>query len=511
MLTLGQNLLKNEKHYPHRDAVVFNEERISFSQLADKARRLGSALHRLGLRHQDRFSMLAMNCIEYVIAWSAAELSGLVLGTVNFRLAPPEIEFILNDSSPEALIFESQYSGMVAGLRERLKTVRHYICIGSDAPEWALRFDDLIASGAPEGAPYEGRANDILAIIYTSGTTGRPKGVIRSNRADARNVEIFAGEMGVTVDDKYLIIMPVFHVGGRSQYSVAHWRGATTVLQRIFDPPAIARAIAREKATMLHVAPTMFQAIMDHPEVDPNDLKSLRIIQYAAAPMPVPLLRRGLDLLGPVFVNGYGATEVSGAVLPRSMHEPDAASPLHKRLASVGQPVTGCKIRIVDNDEADCPTGVVGELLIQSETLMDGYWNNHAASIEAMRGGWYRTGDMAYVDEENYIYLVDRKKDMIISGGENIYCREVEEALLSHRAVADVAVIGVPDDYWGESVKAVVVVKSGETTDGRDLIEHTRARIARYKCPKSIVFVADLPRLPSGKINKVILRETFRV
>jgi acyl-CoA synthetase (AMP-forming)/AMP-acid ligase II len=254
----------------------------------------------------------------------------------------------------------------------------------------------------------------------------------------------------------------------------------------------------------------MVQAILDAPNFARHDLASLKMLMYAAAPMPVPLLRRALAAFGPILVNGYGQTEVNlPTLLHAHQHHPDGAPAQVKRLASVGQPHPRSEIRIAAEDGTECPAGVVGEILARSETAMAGYWNNSAATAETLREGWVHTGDLGYTDDEGYLFLVDRKKDLIISGGENIYSREVEETVAQHPAVRQVAVIGVPDAYWGESVKAVVVLEPDARADATEIVAFCKARIASYKCPKSVEFVAALPLLPTGKVSKPMLRKHF--
>jgi acyl-CoA synthetase (AMP-forming)/AMP-acid ligase II len=267
--------------------------------------------------------------------------------------------------------------------------------------------------------------------------------------------------------------------------------------------------VEREHITQIHLAPTMVQAVLDVPDNERYDLGSLRTLNYAAAPMPLTLLTRAMRRFGPIMINGYGQTEGAGTVLRKHYHRPQGSEKDLKRLTSIGQPTLDAQVRIVDELDNELPAGAVGEICLRSAQNMLGYWNDSIATLRTLRGGWLHTGDMGYIDEDGFVYLVDRKKDMIISGGENIYSREVEEALLAHPALADVAVIGVPDAYWGEAVKGVVVLKAGMQVTAAELIAHCRQLIASYKCPKSVAFVDTLPRLPSGKLNKVQLRETY--
>jgi acyl-CoA synthetase (AMP-forming)/AMP-acid ligase II len=281
------------------------------------------------------------------------------------------------------------------------------------------------------------------------------------------------------------------------------------VMHRAFDPVNILETIERERITQLLLAPTMVQAVLDVPDNERYDLSSLRTLNYAAAPMPLTLLKRAMQRFGPILINGYGQTEGAGTVLRKHYHRPQGSPQDLKRLGSIGQPTLDAQVRIVDDQENILRCGEVGEICLNSPQNMLGYWNDSAATLQTLRGGWLHTGDMGTMDEDGFVYLVDRKKDMIISGGENIYSREVEEALLTHPAIADAAVIGVPDSYWGEAVKGVVVLKPRSQLSAAELIAHCKTLIAGYKCPKSIEFVDSLPRLPSGKLHKVSLRETY--
>ena len=500
---------RNEKLHPSEIALLCENRRITFAEHAVRLRKLADALYRLGVRHQDRVAILAMNCPEYMEVYGIAEVAGYIAVPINFRLAPPETAHIVNDCAPAVLLFEAQYAGTIEGLRARIPSVKHFVCIGGPTPEWALEYEQLLASGDPAGPPLRPVSSDILTILYTSGTTGRPKGVMNNHEAGMWTAEMQAIEMSTDVGDKFLIVMPMYHLGGRSMQSGAHLRGGTVVLHRKFDPLEIVRTIERERITQVHLAPTMLQAVLDVPEIDSYDLSSVKSLMHAAAPISIALRKRALRKFGPILIDGYGLTETGGTMLRKRQQKLEGTPQEVKRLGSVGQAMVHCELRIVDEHDSEVPAGVVGEICFKSPQTMSGYWNNAAATIEALRGGWMHTGDMGYLDEEGYLFLVDRKKDMIVSGGENIYCREVEEALMTHESIADAAVIGVPDAYWGEVVLAVVISRPGVLLEPAALIAHCKRQIASYKTPKKIEFLDELPRLPNGKVNKVTLRERF--
>lgn len=509
MKTLGELLERNARLFPHQEAVVYDDRRITYVQLLERARRLSSALYVRGMRHQDRVAVLAMNCNEYFDVYGACQLTGYICATVNFRLAAPEIEYILQDSAPRVLVFEDQYADVIDGLRPQLKSVEHYLCIGAACPPWAQPYEVVMADADTAGAPLRATAEDIVHLVYTSGTTGRPKGAARSQRGDLALAQNQAEVMDVRINGRVLVMMPMFHAGGISMMLSEFWHAGCVVLHRKFDAREVLRTIERERVVTVHMAPTIVQQVLDLPDIRDYDLSSLETILYAAAPMPVAVLRRGVELLGPIFVNSWGMTETSGTVLPRHLHKLEGNEDDLRRLGSIGQAMAYCDIRIVDDHEQDCPDGTPGEIWIRSPANLAYYWNNNAATLDALRDGWLRTGDMAWRDEQGFLYLVDRKKDMIISGGENIYCQEVEQALMFHPQVGDAAVIGVAHEKWGETVKAIVVLKDGAELTADELIEYSGTRIARYKRPTSVDFVAELPRLPSGKVNKIALRQLF--
>lgn len=506
--TLGDFLRNNAHKFPDETAYRYEGETVTFAQQFERGNRLASALWAYGIRKQDRISILSQNTLEFMECYSACELSGFIAATVNWRLAAPEIEWILSDSTPRVLVFEAQYAETIEKIRDRLGFVELFLCFGGKAPDWAQDYHAFRDGGDPAGAPSRPTPNDIMHLIYTSGTTGRPKGAMRTHRAEIATGILMATELGLIVSDKLQLMMPIFHVGARFLQMAVHIRGGSVVLHRAFDPAKILETIVQERVTMTHMAPTMVQAVLEQPGIEQMNLSSLHTICYSAAPMPVPVLKRGLKLLGPVFLQLYGMTEGGGTTLHKRQHKPDGTPEEVKRLGSIGQAAPNVDLKIIDEEGRELPVGQPGEILTRTDTHMAGYWNNSAATLSALRDGWYHTGDLGYVDEQGFCYLVDRKKDMIVSGGENIYSREVEEAVASHPSVSDVAVIGVKDDVWGEAVRAIVVLKNGSSITEAELIDHCKTQIASYKKPRSVLFVDELPRLPSGKINKVVLRQS---
>jgi len=509
-LSLADDLETNARWHGTELAYVEGERNITHQQLLASAKKLGSALYRAQLRHQDRVGILAMNCIEYGTVIAAAQFSGFILSPVNFRLAAPEIAYIVNDGAPKILFFEAQYLPMIESLRSQLPSIETYVCIGANA-DWAISYEEFLASGDSNGPPLRSKPADIFCLIYTSGTTGRPKGCIWGQQEFRKTAGMCATKTELQQPDRIMLVMPLFHKGGLSMSQGQLCVGGTVCLYREFDPAKILAAIARDKLTMVYLAPTMVQMLLEQPGIQNADLSSVRTLLYSAAPMPLPVLKRALELFpGCGFINLYGQTEICCFGLTSTQHLPYGTEREQHRLLSVGKPNhNNIQARIVDENGETCGVNEPGEIVARSGAMFRGYWNNHPATLETLRDGWVHTGDVGKVDEDGFLYLVDRKKDVIISGGENIYSREVEEAALTHPSVSECAVIGIPDDTWGESVCAVITLAPGQTVSEAELIEHVRSQIASYKKPKQVIVIDALPKLVTGKINKLELRHRF--
>jgi acyl-CoA synthetase (AMP-forming)/AMP-acid ligase II len=507
-VTVGDVIERNAQLFPSKTAVVFEGRRPTFAQFASRVRRLANALADGGLKRGLRIAILAQNCIEYFEAVGTAELAGFIAVTLNWRLAPPELAQIVEDCTPTVLIFEERFRAQAEHLREQ-HSIERFIVIG-EAGGFAEGYETVLASGTDSRPASPPGPEDTVYLIYTSGTTGRPKGVELSHRAIVSSAMMNSWGVGAWTSDRMLIVMPLFHIGGKICQLAFHVLGATIFLHRAFDPVAILTQIEQERITTAHFAPIMVRGLLDAPGFKDFRKDSLRAVIYASAPMAVALLREAIAGFGLIFNQVYGMTEcVVGSVLHAHQHVLDGTPAEVARLASAGQPFFDHEIRIAHADDSECATGEIGEILIRGPSLMTGYWNNRTASDETLRGGWMHTGDMGYFDEECFLFVADRKKDMIVSGGENIYSREVEEALVTHPAVEHAAVIGVPDARWGESVKACIVLRAGAAATEAELIEHCRSLIASYKKPRNVDFVAELPRLFNGKVDKKALRTAY--
>ena len=507
--TLGEAIERNAANHADEVFIRCDGRDQTFRDYADRVRRLASALYRGGARKQDRIALLSLNGPECVETSGVADLCGFIIVLLNARLAPPEIEWILQDAKPCVLVFEHRFTSVIEGMRQSLSNIRQFVCIGGDAPTWATSYELFVGSGDPGGPPFRSAPSDYNAIMYTSGTTGRPKGVLLGHKQQVILGLTQGMEYGSAFGVAALITMPLFHQTARAIYLAQMLRAGRVVIHRRFDPDETLAAIHTERIAISSVVPTMLLAMLERPGFETYDLTSLRAVISAGASMPVALLRRAIAGFGAVFLNGYGQTEGGGTMLRSRDLALDGTGDELKRIASVGQPMLHAQIRIVDDQGAPVPDGTLGEICIRSDQVMEGYWNNHAATLEVLRDGWLFTSDIGYLDKNRYLYLVDRKKDMIISGGENVYSSEVENALSQHPAVREVAVIGVPDEKWGETVRAIVHPHPGGNLDSAELIAFARTTIAAFKCPKSVIFVEALPHNPSGKIDKMALRKLY--
>jgi acyl-CoA synthetase (AMP-forming)/AMP-acid ligase II len=508
-MIIGDILERNASLYGDLPGLIFEGRRYTHRAFARRVYRAANALLARGIRPQERVAILARNASGVLEVFGAGEVAGFIIVNINHRLSVPEILAIWADAQPCALFFESEFAQAAAALRAKFADLRLMVCFDGAAAD-AEDHEVLLAGVSDAPPPARAHPDDIAYLIYTSGTTGRPKGVMFQHRAMWEAARTFALESGAPEPIKALIVMPLFHVGARIESLGFMFLGGTIVLHRAFDPQAVLETVQQERITAMHIAPVMVQRILDLPDRARFDVSSLNCVHYASAPMPVPLLRRAIAAFGPIFVQVYGMTEcLGGTVLKSHQHRIDGSEAERRRLSSAGQPYVGTELRIERMDGSVAEAGEIGEVLIRTPALMKGYWNNAAATAEALRGGFMHTQDLGYLDADGFLHIVDRKKDMIISGGENIYSWEVEEALRHHPAVAEVAVIAVPDPQWGEAVKACVVRHDGASVSADELIDHCRTRIASYKKPRSIDFVNALPRLFNGKIDKKALRAAY--
>jgi acyl-CoA synthetase (AMP-forming)/AMP-acid ligase II len=508
-LTCGDLIKRGVTLYGDYPALTFEGRTFTFAEQAARMCRLANALLEMGVRKQERVAILSRNCSEYVEVFGAGELTGFITVNLNCRLSTRELAAICQDCQPSVLIFAEEFAASASEIAAEVSSIRIRIALQGGA-SGIPNYEDVLASASAEFPAVQSKPTDIAYIMYTSGTTGGSKGVMISHAAMVEATRMLSHECGVLSSDKALIVMPLFHLGGKIEQMNFSLMGAQIVLKANFDPVDIAETMARERVTAAHFAPVMIQRILDELDTKPYDFSALRCVHYASAPMPVPLLRRAIARLGPIFTQVYGMTEcLACTVLKAHCHVLDGSEDDRRRLGSAGQPLLGNTIRILRDDGTECAPGEIGEIVVHSATVMNGYWNKSTLTAEIVRDGWMYTQDLGFIDSGGYVYVVDRKKDMIISGGENIYSWEVEEVLRGHPDVAEVAVIAVPDPQWGEAVKACVQLRTGSKTTEAALIDYTRERIASYKKPRSIDFLDALPRLFNGKIDKKALRAPY--
>lgn len=503
MTTLAYIHARGARCFPDHPALVWETGSLSFGALYGSMCALANALLAGGLAPGDRVAVLARNGPAQVQGFGACEVSGLVGVAVNFRLAPPEIAFILADSGARALIFDAEFAPQVAAIAGDFPDLR--LIAAGGAADGAEPLEPLAAG--PGDAPVAPAPDDLAYLIYTSGTTGRPKGVMLDHRSQVALAEEVVTAGGVTQADSVLLVMPLYHIGAKSKQLGYALAGATCHLARQFDARQTLGRLTAERITATHLAPIMVQMLLDACENAPADLAALRNLYYASAPMPLPVLRRAVAAFGPVMVQFYGLTETGvSSVLQAHQHVLDGPAEATARLGSAGQATFRSRIRVVRPDGSDAAPGEPGEILLGGPTIMRGYWNRPEATAATLRDGWVHSGDVGVLDREGFLTIVDRIKDVIITGGENVYPREVEEALLAHPAVDQAAVIGEPDPRWGEAVSAFVVPGPGAAPDPAELIRHCQTLIASYKKPRRIRIVAALPRLANGKVDKKVLR-----
>ncbi|MGD9996134.1 MAG: long-chain-fatty-acid--CoA ligase [Ilumatobacteraceae bacterium] len=495
-------------------ALVLGDRSLTWGELYGRACQVANALAAAGVGNQDRVAFLDKNGIEHFEVFYGAALVNAVCVDVNWRLAAPEVEYIVNDAEAKVLVVGSEFAPVLQTIAPALTTAKTVLVIGNDDGSVAPGFDDYerTVTASPTVDPgIASESDDVAFQLYSSGTTGRPKGVMLTN-ANFFGLVPAAKEMWeFDADMVNLVAMPLFHIGGGGWAVAGQYNGCTSVIVRDLDPAALIRLIGERRVTHAFLVPAVLQFMLMVPGVDQADYSSLKVFVYGASPISEEVLARSVKMFQCRFWQAYGLTETTGAVvnLPPADHDPDG--PNRHRLRSCGLPGPGVEVRVVDTDTLlDVPLGEVGEIWIRSPQVMKGYWNMPDETVKAITDdGWFRSGDAGYLDDDGYLYIHDRVKDMIVSGGENVYPAEVENALMAHPGIADVAVIGVPHEKWGETPKAVVVRAPGsEVTEG-EIIDFAREHLARFKCPTSVDFIEALPRNPSGKILKKDLRAPY--
>jgi long-chain acyl-CoA synthetase len=508
--TCAEMVYRNALFYPDRECIASSHTRLTFGQFNARANRLVNGLLGMGLKKGDVIGVLSWNSVRYLELFGAAMKGGFIISPYNARLNESELAYLVNYSTAKVVFVGEEHMSMAKTLRSMGLCPKEYVSLDVDDPEMGS-YEALLNMAPSEEPGIDVEEDDAIFIIYTSGTTGRPKGAVYSHKRFIEDCKTYVMMTGIQRDAKYVMIMPLFHIGGTKVMWSYFYVGGSIVMLPTFDAEETLRLIEREKATDIHIVPTHLSAFFALKNFENYDLSSMKRMWYAASPMPQEHLRRGLGIWGPIFIQGYGSTETGPNVTSLSTNEHKVvglSEEEEKRLLSCGRPNLGVHVRIVDDAGEDLGPYQPGEIIVNGNTMLE-YWEKPEDTAESMKDGFVYTGDMGYYDDKGYIFIVDRKNDMIISGGENVYPREVEEVLYKHPAIREAAIIGIPDPYWVEKVHAVVALKEGAQASADELIAFCRERVARYKAPKSVEFLDILPKNPAGKILKRELREKY--
>jgi long-chain acyl-CoA synthetase len=510
-MLLTQGVLRSIALKPEATATLCKGRQRTFRELGERIQKLAGALQNLGMQRGDKVAIWSLNSDRYLESLLAVFWAGGVVVPVNYRWSSAEILFSLDEAEITILLVDESFRAAAEEIKAEAKTLQQLVYTGDAAtPPGMYGYEELLDAAEPVDAA-DVAPTDLAGIFYTGGTTGFPKGVMLSH------LNLWSSAMSVamdgwcsTPDTVYLHIAPMFHLADLAASGAAIVNGATHSFQDVFDPLLIFERIQEDRATEALLVPTMIPMLLDHPEFKNYQLDSLRQIIYGGSPMSEGLLARTmLALPGVTFSQGYGMTELSPvcSVLRPEYHTSSGMK--MGKMKSAGRPSFITEARIVDENDNEVSRGTVGEVVVRGPQVMLGYWKRPEETAEALRNGWMHTGDGAYMDEDGFIFLVDRLKDMIISGGENVYCGEVEGALSKHPAVGQSAVIGIPHEKWGEAVHAFIILKPDSTATQEEIIAHCNELIAGYKCPRSVKFVESLPLSGAGKIQKNVLREPY--
>ena len=501
---LTQGLARAATINPNVPATINRARRRSWAECADRVARLAGGLVARGIQRGDRVAILALNSDRYLEALFAVPMLGAIIVPLNTRLAPAEIAYILADSGARMLLLDDAFAHIPA--QADLAGVTDLLYLGDGAtPAGMSAWEDVL--GAPYTTDSPAGGDDVAGIFYTGGTTGKSKGVMLTHDNLVSNAAMMGPACGYRSDSVYIHAAPMFHLADLASIFAITMVGGTHVFIARFDPADLLAEIARTKVTNVLLVPTMVNAVANYPEIGKYDISSLRVVPYGASPMPDAVLKKAAEVMPHIrFLHVYGMTEASPLATAMDLH----IEPTGRRLQSCGRPAMLVDVRVADAEDQEVPRGTVGEVQLRGPNVMKGYWNMPEATATALRGGWYHSGDGGMMDEDGYLYIVDRMKDMIISGGENIYSAEVESAISTLAGVAEVAVIGIPDERWGETVHAVVVPRAGAVVTAEQVIAHSRTLIAGFKCPRSVeIRATPLPLSGAGKVLKTDLRAPF--
>lgn len=511
MSSLPQTICRNVQLHGDKTATRFLGRSQSWREFQDRISRLAGALQALGVEEGDRVAILALNSDRYYEYFFAASWAGAVFVPVNTRLAPAEFVHWLNDSGSKVVFAGDEFVPALAEIADQLDSVQHLVYLGeSETPEGYIAFEDLVTGHRP--VEPSGRSGDDLAgLFYTGGTTGMSKGVMLSHRNLTYNVLQALPSLNISDKDIFLHAAPMFHIADGFFGFIAATMGCTNVIVPGFEPTLVLKTLQDEQVNTSLLVPTMINMLVNSPELPEYDLSKLRNLLYGASPMPEAVIMKAMEVIPHVdLYQAYGQTEASPVITIMGPEYHTIAGPLAGKINGAGHAIAGLDLQIFDESDQPVAVGEVGEVCIRGENVMLGYWNLPDVTSETLRNGWLHTGDGGRLDHDGMLFIVDRVKDMIISGGENVYSSEPEQAVYQHPAVAECAVIGIPHDSWGEQVHAVVVLKTGYSLTEQELIDHCKTLIAGFKCPRSVTFRDEpLPLSGAGKILKKDLREPF--
>ena len=486
--------------YGRAPAIYHDGGAATYSEFYDRVLRAGQALRALGVDRGDRVAVLMLNSPRYLELYFATAAIGAAVVPINIRWGADEINFSLRDSGAKVLALDDRF----AQLRPDPLPLLLYTG-GKECPDGMVSYESAVAAAQPvvEADPDE---DDILGLFYTSGTTGGPKGVMLTHRNIFQHAMLMAMELTITHETVYLNAAPMFHLANGALMFVVTIMGGAHSFLAAFEPEAFLARVEKHRVNVALLVPTMLNMVVNHPAIDKYNVSSLRLFVYGASPMPVELLRRLMGKFGPIFCQAYGMTESSPVM---TILQPEDHVFENGQATSAGRPMLGVELKVVDLMDREVKTGEPGEIVARGPTVMKGYWNRPEANAEVLRGGWLHTGDIGAFDANGFVYILDRKKDMIKTGGENVYSPEVESALCAHPDILEATVFGVPDARWGESIKAAVVLCQNKTLVEREVIDWCRARLTHFKCPASVDFLDALPKGGTGKVQKNVLRAQY--
>lgn len=507
MYTLGDIPRKGARIRKHKEAIVFEDSRLTYGQFDGRVNRLANALLALKCEPRQRIAILSENSYKYLEIYFAAAKAGLVTVPLNYRLAPAEISQIVNDSGPTAFLVGDGYETFASKIIHECPTVNTWIALDNPVDGYSY-YEDLIDNAHATDPMVAVEEDDLAILMYTGGTTGLPKGVMLSHRNLLASTLAFTQSFQFNELDTTCMLLPIFHASVWPALC-CFMVGGKTVVTRRAELEAILKAIQDEKCTHVNAVPTIYNWLLDYPDLSGFDLSSVRLITYAGSPMPVEILKRCIHKFGNIVAQAYGMTETAPLVTVLMPYEHIVDGPQSHLLVSAGRECVSVEVAIVDDHGKALDPGEIGEIVVRGPHVTMGYWNNEQLTQEKIRDGWLHTGDVGRIDEEGYLYLVDRKADMIITGGENVYPTETENVLYEHQAVQECTVVSAPDQRWGERVQAVVVLKPDTAATEEELIAFCKQRLAGYKCPKKIEFWDQIPKSPVGKILRKDVKKKY--